>query len=87
MLHVIFGDGKDCIYNVKDDIDTIKSYKDLETIAGLFEQVQLDESYTCAHYIIKAIVCPLRLKKAHFLFYFSKKNIELRHIDISKIFA
>ena len=27
--------------------DTIKSYKDLETITGLFEQVQLDESRTC----------------------------------------
>lgn len=25
----------------------IKSYKDLETITGLFEQVQLDESRTC----------------------------------------
>ena len=32
LLHVIFDDGKDCIYNVKDDIDTIESYKDLETI-------------------------------------------------------
>ena len=47
LLHVIFDDGKDCIYNVKDDIDNIKSYKDLETITGLFEQVQLDESRTC----------------------------------------
>lgn len=47
LLHVIFDDGKDCIYNVKDDIDTIRSYKDLETITGLFEQVQLDESRTC----------------------------------------
>ena len=47
LLHVIFDDGKDCIYNVKEDIDTIKSYKDLETITGLFEQVQLDESRTC----------------------------------------
>lgn len=47
LLHVIFDDGKDCIYNVKDDIDTIKSYKDLEAITGLFEQVQLDESRTC----------------------------------------
>ena len=47
LLHVIFDDGKECIYNVKDDIDIIKSYKDLETITGLFEQVQLDESCTC----------------------------------------
>ena len=47
LLHIIFDDGKDCIYDVKDDIDTIKSYKDLKTITGLFEQVQLDESRTC----------------------------------------
>ena len=47
LLHIVFDDGKDCIYDVKDDIDTIKSYKDLETITGLFEQVQLDESRTC----------------------------------------
>lgn len=26
LLHVIFDDGKDCIYNVKDDIDTIPSF-------------------------------------------------------------
>lgn len=47
LLHVIFDDGKDCIYNVNDDIDTIKEYQDLKTICGLFEQVQLDESRTC----------------------------------------
>lgn len=46
-LHVIFDDGKDCLYNVKEDIDNIEQYKDLETIHGLFEQVQLDESRTC----------------------------------------
>lgn len=47
LLHVIFDDGKDCIYDVKDDINTIEEYKDLKTIHGLFEQVQLDESRTC----------------------------------------
>ena len=46
-LHVIFDDGKDCIYDVKDDIDVIRGYDDLKNIAGLFEQVQLDESRTC----------------------------------------
>lgn len=35
-LYVVFEDGKIVIYNVKDDIDTIESYKDLETIYGLF---------------------------------------------------
>jgi hypothetical protein len=35
------------IYNVKEDIETIESYKDLAAVQGLFEQVQLDESRTC----------------------------------------
>ena len=47
LLHIVFDDGKDCIYDVKDDINTIKDYEDLENISGLFEQVQLDESRTC----------------------------------------
>ena len=47
VLRVIFDDGKDCLYNVKEDIDNIEQYKDLETIHGLFEQAQLDESRTC----------------------------------------
>ena len=47
LLHVIFDDGKVCIYDVNDDIDNIKGYEDLKTINGLFEQVQLDESRTC----------------------------------------
>ena len=40
LLHVIF-------YDVNDDINVIEEYKDLKTIHGLFEQVQLDESRTC----------------------------------------
>ena len=47
ILHVIFEDGKNCLYNVKEDMDNIEQYKDLETIHGLFDQVQLDESRTC----------------------------------------
>ncbi|MCH5281273.1 MAG: DUF2442 domain-containing protein [Lachnospiraceae bacterium] len=46
-LHVIFDDGKRCIYDVNSDIDTIKGYDDLKKVQGLFEQVQLDESRTC----------------------------------------
>ena len=46
-LYVVFDDGKSGIYNVKEDIDTIGSYKDLERIYGLFRQVQFDESRTC----------------------------------------
>lgn len=49
-LYVVFDDGKTVIYNVKDDIDTIDSYKDLETIYGLFNQVQLDTSSTCVYW-------------------------------------
>ena len=46
-LKVLFDDGKTVIYNVKEDIETIESYKDLAAVHGLFEQVQLDESRTC----------------------------------------
>lgn len=49
-LYVIFDDGKTIIYNVKDDIDTIDSYKDLETIYGLFNQVQIDTSRSCVYW-------------------------------------
>jgi len=49
-LRVLFDDGKTVIYNVKEDIETIESYKDLEAVQGLFEQVQLDESRTCVYW-------------------------------------
>ena len=47
ILQVSFDSGEIMLYNVKEDIDTIPSYKDLETINGLFNQVQIDESRTC----------------------------------------
>lgn len=47
LLKVVFDDGKSGIYDVKDDINTIPQYKDLEKINGFFEQVKLDESRTC----------------------------------------
>ena len=46
-LHVVFDDGKAVLYDVKDDMDQIESYRDLRTIYGLFDQVQLDQSRTC----------------------------------------
>jgi len=49
-LKVLFDDGKTVIYNVKDDIETIESYKDLAAVHGLFQQVQLDESRTCVYW-------------------------------------
>lgn len=47
ILHVVFDDRRDCLYDVEADIENIKSYEDLKYIHGLFEQVQLDESRTC----------------------------------------
>lgn len=47
MLHVIFDDGKNILYDVKDDIQALEGYKDLENITGLFQQAQLDHSRTC----------------------------------------
>ena len=38
------------LYDVKEDIDQIESYRDLETIHGLFNQVQLDPSRTCVYW-------------------------------------
>ena len=36
-LKVLFDDGKTVIYNVKEDIETIESYKDLVAVHGLFQ--------------------------------------------------
>lgn len=47
LLKVVFDDGKSGIYDVKDDINTIPQYKDLQDIKGMFEMVHLDESRTC----------------------------------------
>ena len=47
ILHVVFDDGKEVLYDVKEDIDAIESYKNLQEIHGFFRQVQLDKSRTC----------------------------------------
>lgn len=47
MLYVVFDDGKSGLYDVKEDIEQIPAFEDLETISGLFESVQLDKSRTC----------------------------------------
>jgi hypothetical protein len=47
VLFVNFDDGRTVLYDVKEDIRTISSYRNLETINGLFKNVQLDESRTC----------------------------------------
>ena len=46
-LHVIFDDGKDCMYDMNEDICTLEGYSALKEIPVLFDLVQLDESRTC----------------------------------------
>ena len=46
-LRVVFDDGKSVVYDVKEDMAQIESYRDLRSIKGLFDQVQLDPSRTC----------------------------------------
>ena len=47
MLSILFDDGWRVMYDVKNDIKQLPGYDLLKTVAGLFEQVQLDESRTC----------------------------------------
>jgi len=47
ILYVIFDDGKKVLYDVKDDIRTLPTYRNLLTEQGLFQNFQLDESRTC----------------------------------------
>lgn len=49
-LKVSFDDGKEVLYDVKEDIRDIPSYSDLVTVFGLFDQVQLDQSRTCVYW-------------------------------------
>lgn len=50
LLRVTFDDGKTVIYDVKEDIDSIPAFKPLESIHGLFQNVQLDQSRTCVYW-------------------------------------
>lgn len=47
LLRVVFDDGKAVLYDVKEDMEQIESYRDLRSITGLFNQVQLDQCRTC----------------------------------------
>ena len=49
-LRVEFDDGKTVLYDVKEDIGQIESYRNLLDIPGLFNQVQLDGSRTCVYW-------------------------------------
>jgi len=46
-LRVTFDGGKVVIYDVLDDIRTIKDFEPLQTQTSLFQNAQLDESRTC----------------------------------------
>ena len=46
-LYVVFDDGKTVLYDVKEDMRDIPSYRILETICGLFQQAKVDDSRTC----------------------------------------
>ncbi|MBQ6342746.1 MAG: DUF2442 domain-containing protein [Anaerolineaceae bacterium] len=48
-LLVRFDDGKQVIYDVKEDMN-LPGYRALRDIQGLFQQVQLDESRTCIYW-------------------------------------
>lgn len=46
-LFVRFDDGREVLYDVKEDIAVIPDFKPQETTFGLWQQVQLDSSRTC----------------------------------------
>ena len=46
-LLVEFDGGEKVLYDVQDDIRTLKDFEPLETEHGLFESFQIDESRTC----------------------------------------
>lgn len=50
ILNILFDDGKNVFYDVKDDIQTLPGYELLKNIHGLFQHVQLDQSRTCIYW-------------------------------------
>ena len=50
LLAVEFDDGHKVIYDVREDIDTLPTFRALQDVYGLFNQVQLDESRTCVYW-------------------------------------
>jgi len=47
ILSVEFDDGYKVLYDVKEDIRTLPSFRALVEVYGLFKQAQLDSSRTC----------------------------------------
>ncbi|MCQ2287694.1 MAG: DUF2442 domain-containing protein [Muribaculaceae bacterium] len=50
VLFVEFDDGYKVTYDVKDDINTLPTFRALVDVFGLFKQVQLDSSRTCVYW-------------------------------------
>lgn len=50
LLAVEFDDGHKVIYDVKEDIETLPSFRALRDVGGLFRQAQLDSSRTCVYW-------------------------------------
>ena len=50
ILFVEFDDGYKVLYDVKDDIKTLPSFRALVDVYGLFKQAQLDTSRTCVYW-------------------------------------
>ena len=50
LLLITFDDGKKKLYDVKDDIATIKVFKELKEEEGLWKQAKLDTSRTCVYW-------------------------------------
>lgn len=50
ILYVEFDDGYKVLYDVKDDIKTLPSFKALTDEANLFKNVRLDTSRTCVYW-------------------------------------
>ena len=49
-LQIAFDDGREGVYDMNEDIDTLPGYGALRDIPGLFRNVQLDESRTCIYW-------------------------------------
>ena len=49
-LLVTFDSGQKVLYDVQDDIDTLKDFEPLKSVYGLFNQVQLDTSRTIVYW-------------------------------------
>lgn len=50
LLAVEFDDGYKVTYDVKEDIETLPTFRALKEVYGLFSQVQLDSSCTCVNW-------------------------------------